>query len=99
LAALLYRNQWTEGTGWLDDAMVQRAAKSTPGSTRTTPRRHELRGRHEQGRHERPRDAAAELQQTPTFYIGTANGKLVPVVLGSSVDDTTLPNAIDAALR
>jgi protein-disulfide isomerase len=99
-AALLYRNQGTENSGWLDEAMVQRAAKSIPGldadKLAIDMGTQDIASKADTNDLEMQRQ---NVQQTPTFYIDTKNGKSVPVVLGSSVDDTTLPNAIEAALR
>ncbi len=98
-AELLYDNQGTENTGWLDDAMVARAAESIPG---LDPR---------QLWHDRTSSDVAQqastidsqqskdgVTSTPTIYVGKAGATPKQVTLSSPTDKQSVVQAIDAAL-
>jgi protein-disulfide isomerase len=96
---LLYDNQGTENTGWLDDAMVAQTAKSIPGlnprqlfDTRTSPAVKSQADRF---------DAQGDEQQvkgTPTLFVGKSGGQLSRVALTSPTDGRPLVDAIKSAL-
>jgi protein-disulfide isomerase len=100
LAQLLYDNQGTENTGWLDDRMVADAARSIPG---LNPRKLFA-----------TRDAAAVKAQaaafdreaaadgvtgTPTLFVAAPGTPRHEVSLASPTDEQSLVTAIEAALR
>ena len=93
-AQILYDNQGTENTGWLDDNMVAQAAASIPGlrvpqllsaakspAVVKTARQFDKEG------------AADGVSGTPTLFV---DGK--QVTLQSPTDETSLTHALDAAL-
>jgi protein-disulfide isomerase len=99
LAQLLYANQGTENTGWLNDKMVARAAESIPG---LNPRRL-LADRNSAA----VKDAAAVFDRqanaqnvtgTPTLFVGASGAKGEQVPLTSPTDEQTLVQSIDTAL-
>jgi len=97
-ASLLYDNQGTENTGWLDDNMVTSAASSIPGL-----RVHELLS----ARDSAPVKAAAQhvadlagadnVTSTPTILVGKTGTQGTVVTLASPTDEQTLVDAINAA--
>lgn len=98
-AQLLYDNQGTENTGWLDDSIVAQVAKSIPG---LNPRRlfserdsaavaSEASGFNAQA-------TADGVRGTPTLFVGKSGGKGTRVTLTSASDGTPVVRAIQAAL-
>ena len=98
-AQILYYNQGTENTGWLDDSMVSQAAASIPGlqvhvllAARSSGSiSDQAKGFDEQA-------TADKVTGTPTLYVGKSGkkGKLVP--LTGATDQKTLVDALDTAL-
>lgn len=99
-AELMYFNQKTENTGWLNDAMVGQVAASIPGlkvqqllsdrnsgAVKSTAREYDRQ------------QAADQVTGTPTLFVGKSGAKkLKQVALASSTDQQSLVDAIDAAL-
>jgi protein-disulfide isomerase len=93
---LLYQNQGTENTGWLNDAMIGSAYASIPGLDAQAAQR----DRHSSsiGAEERRVDQLAtadRLSGTPTILVGKTGGHLAEV----SNDITSVTAAINRALR
>lgn len=99
LAELLYDNQRTENTGWLDDRLVASAAESVPG---LSPKQVlAARGSSTVSAQAAQIDkagAAAGVRQTPTLFVGTGGSLGNVVALTSPTDAATLMRALDAAL-
>jgi len=98
-AQLLYDNQQTENTGWLNDAIVAKAAQSIPGvnprqlvQSASTSRVQAIAARID------AEATAKGVHQTPTLFVGKsgAPGKLVP--MASPTDGASVVAAIKAAL-
>jgi hypothetical protein len=97
---LLYTNQGTENTGWLNDAMVGQAVSSIPGV-----RVHDALNLQSAGSVAKLAsafDAAAVVNKvsgTPTLFVGKSgtNGKQVP--LTGPTDAKSLVTALDTALN
>jgi protein-disulfide isomerase len=96
---ILYYNQGTENTGWLDDSIIAQAAASVPGlqvhvllAARSSGAvSDQAKGFDEQA-------TADKVTGTPTLYAGKSGrkGKLVP--LTSATDQKALVDALDSAL-
>jgi protein-disulfide isomerase len=98
-AEILYDNQSTENTGWLNDGMVQQAAESIPGidprklfADRNAGSVHSLAASFDQA------GTADKVTGTPTLFVGKSgtHGKQVP--LSSPTDEAAVVSAIQAAL-
>jgi protein-disulfide isomerase len=100
LTQLLYLNQGTENTGWLDDGMVKSAAASIPGldvpllldsrsSAATDARARRFDGQ----------AAADAVTGTPTILVGKSRDTLRRVTLASPTDEHAVVKAVEAALR
>lgn len=97
---LLYANQGSENSGWLDDSMVAAAAKSIPGlevqtllDTRNTAGVVATAKRY---------DAQAKADRvggTPALYVGKSGSKLTAFSPGNAPDAATLSAGLDRALR
>jgi protein-disulfide isomerase len=97
---LLYANQGSENSGWLDDSMVTAAAKSIPGldvqtllNTRNAASVVDTAKRY---------DAEAKADRvggTPALYIGKSGGKLAAFSPRNAPDAAALSAALDQALR
>ena len=96
---LLYANQAGENSGWLSDDMVKAAASSIPGmdvsklvsdsggaSIGATAQRYVAQA------------TADKVSGTPTLLVGPSGGTLQTVGLQAPTDETSLTDAIDAAL-
>ncbi|HVM58529.1 MAG TPA: thioredoxin domain-containing protein [Gaiellaceae bacterium] len=99
-AQVLYDNQGTEDTGWLNDSMVTQAAASIPGLK--VPQL--LVQRKSAAVKKQASDVAAEaqadqVQGTPTVFVGKTGSKPTQVALQSGSDEQTLVQAIKAALQ
>ena len=98
-AQLLYANQGTENTGWLDDAIVARVAKSIPG---LNPKRlFGTRGSDAvKSRASTFDDRASEqgVQGTPTLFVGKSGAEGRQVELTSATDGSPVARAIQASL-
>ena len=97
---LLYFNQGTENTGWLDDAMIKAAAASIPGLD--VHAWSSARGSAAVTDQEKPVRRAGGMQdnvtETPTVLVGKTGGKLQKVSVSLSNIDS-LSAAIEAAQR
>jgi protein-disulfide isomerase len=98
-AQLLYFNQGSENTGWLDDSMIASAAASIPGvdvkALQNTMSSSAVAAK------ERTYDTQAQTDNvsgTPAIYVGKRGGNLAPVSPGQAPDVATLSAAIDKAL-
>jgi protein-disulfide isomerase len=99
-AEILYFNQKTENTGWLNDAMIGQAAASIPGlkvqqllSERNAGSvGNAAKKMDEQG-------TADQVSGTPTIFVGRTGKKGKQVPLASSTDKQSLVDALDAALN
>jgi protein-disulfide isomerase len=96
---ILYDNQATENTGWLNDAMVGQAVSSIPGvrvpevlslsssgSVKTQAKGFDAAG------------AADKVAGTPTLLVGKSGTKGKQVALTSATDEQSLVTALDTAL-
>ena len=94
---LLYDNQGTENTGWLDDNFVRAAFASLPGLNVAAAEkaRTQTATADEANRYDTQADAD-KVRGTPTILVGKTGGKLTEVV---SPDVANLSGAIQAALR
>ena len=94
---LLYDNQGTENTGWLDDNFVRAAFASLPGLNVAAAEkaRTQTAIADEANRYDTQADAD-KVRGTPTILVGKTGGKLTEVV---SPDVANLSGAIEAALR
>ena len=99
LTQILYANQGVENEGWLDDAMVKAAAGSIPGL--------DVEQLLEDINSADVATAAAafdasklenHITVTPTIFVGPRGETAHQVTLVSSVDENTVPAAIEAAL-
>jgi protein-disulfide isomerase len=96
---ILYYNQGTENTGWLDDAMVGQAVSSIPGihvhtvlnlvSSGTVSK--EAKAFDVQG-------ATDKVSGTPTLFAGKSGTKGKQIPLRSPTDSQSVITALDAAL-
>ena len=96
---LLYTNQGTENTGWLDDEFIRRAAASIPGLD--VPRLLEDRSSDSvraQGEEFDAQGEAAGVQSTPTVMVGKSAEDAEIVQMSSPTDTDAVMAAIDAAL-
>jgi protein-disulfide isomerase len=99
-AQILYDNQGTENTGWLNESMVGKAAASIPG----LKVQQLLTDRKSSTVKQQASNVAAQAQAdkvsgTPTVLLGKSGSKLVYVPLQSGGDETTLVSALKSALN
>jgi protein-disulfide isomerase len=99
-AQILYDNQGTENTGWLDDNMVAQAAASIPGLNVTQL----LSERKSSAVKSEAANVAAQAQAdnvsgTPTVLVGPSGKKLTYVPLANGGDEQALVKALNAALQ
>jgi protein-disulfide isomerase len=95
---LLYFNQGTENTGWLDESMVIAAGASIPGLK--VPQMLSDAKSSEVSKQADAFDAeakAAGVNSTPTILVGPTGGKLTAVAMSSPTDYQAVAAAIDAA--
>jgi protein-disulfide isomerase len=97
-AELLYDNQGTENTGWLDDNMVAAAAASIPGlpvhELLTTVSSASVKAR---AKNVGALAKADNVNHTPTIYVGKSGTHGAEVALTSPTDEATLVQAIQSA--
>lgn len=92
---LLYANQATENTGWLNDAMVKNAAFSIPGVDLRQLLADQGASRVAAEAKAFDADAkAANVRSTPTVLVGKTGGALHVVTLGSPTDEGAVVEAI-----
>jgi protein-disulfide isomerase len=100
LLELLYWYQREENSGWLDAKLVRSVAKNIPGlevepvvsALLGNPVSSEIQAFDNQAQSD-------NVEVTPTILVGKTGGPLKQVTLVSSIDENTVPNAVDAALR
>jgi protein-disulfide isomerase len=98
-AAILYDNQGTENTGWLNDAMVANAAASVPGL-----KVHQLLSERSSSAvkaAQKQVDADAitdKVTGTPSIFVGKTGTQGKYVVMSSPTDRASIVAAIDKAL-
>jgi protein-disulfide isomerase len=98
-AALLYYNQGTENTGWLDNNMIATAGASIAGMNVTKLFKDMGSSQVKKTASTIDAQMAADgVNQTPTLYVGKTGtkGKIVP--MSSATDKASLVDALDAAL-
>jgi len=99
-ASILYDNQGTENTGWLDDNMVTQAAASIPGL-----KVHQLLAERTSSAVKKAAANVAsqaqvdQVQGTPTILVGKTGSKPVEVPLQSGGDQQTLVQYLNSALQ
>ena len=97
---LLYFNQGTENTGWLDDKMVKAAASSIPGlDVRALLAARDSSPIKDQSKTFDTQSQRDYVRQTPTVIVGKTGGKLQQVSLSSLTDITSVSAAIETALH
>ena len=97
---LLYVNQGTENTGWLDDRMVSAVAASIPGlDVQQLLKARNSSATNDQATEFGTQAASDRVQGTPTILVGKSGGQLKPVPLDSPSDSQTIAAAIQAALK
>jgi len=98
LAEVLYDNQGTENTGWLNQSIVESAAASVPGL-----KVHELLNAMSSSAVRAGAQQVAQLvktygvTETPTIFVGKAGTRGTFVNMKSPTDEKTLTRAIEAA--
>ena len=98
-AQLLYDNQQTENTGWLNDAMVRRAAESIPGlNPRRVVRESTTPAAKNIGTRIDLQAKASGVVQTPTILVGKVPTVPKEVNMSSPTDLAALTAAINRAL-
>lgn len=98
-AQLLYDNQQTENTGWLNDAMVARAAESIPGANpREIVRQSRTPAAAATGTRIDGQAKADKIDSTPSILVGKTGATPQPVLLKNPTDAASLDAAIQAAL-
>jgi protein-disulfide isomerase len=96
---LLYDNQGSENTGWLNDAMVKSAAASIPGLAAGRLLSERSSGAiGDQAKAMDSQSSADGVKGTPTIFVGKSGSKPKLVTLSSPTDEATVAAAIDAAL-
>jgi protein-disulfide isomerase len=99
LASVLYANQGTENTGWLDDRMVTAAAASVPGLR--VPELLTARKSSAVSNAAKFVDGQASdnhVDSTPTLFVGKSGTPGTVVKLSSPTDSASLERAIQKAL-
>jgi protein-disulfide isomerase len=100
LAEILYDNQGTENTGWLDQSMVANAAASIPGLHVRTLLAAAGSAQVKAQAQTVDADAQADkINQTPTIFVGKSGTHGHEVQLASPTDKQPLVHAIETALR
>jgi len=99
-AQILYDNQGTENTGWLNDNMVVQAASSIPGLK--VPQllvQRKSASVKAAAANVAAQAQADQVQGTPTVFVGKTGSKPTQVALTSGSDETSLVQALNAALQ
>jgi protein-disulfide isomerase len=96
---ILYYNQGTENTGWLNDAMVGQAVSSIPGVRVHTILNNVSSGSvSSQAKTFDTQGAADKISGTPTLFAGKSGTKGKQIPLRSPTDSQSVVTALDAAL-
>jgi protein-disulfide isomerase len=99
-AQLLYYNQGSENSGWLDDTMIRSAAASIPGLDSRTLLAARNSGQITTAAKLVDSQATADrVSGTPQVYVGKTGGSPHEVTPGRAPDVAALSAAIDSALR
>jgi protein-disulfide isomerase len=99
LAEVLYGNQGTENTGWLDEAMVANAAASIPGlHVRTLLAALDSALVRAQAQTVDAEAKADKINQTPTIFVGKSGTHGSEVHMASPTDKQALVRAIQTAV-
>ncbi len=96
---LLYYNQGTENTGWLNDAMVGQAVSSIPGVR--VPDALNLRSAGSVTKQAKAFDAAGAVDKvsgTPTLFAGKSGTKGKQIPITGPTDEQSVVTALDTAL-
>jgi protein-disulfide isomerase len=99
-AEILYLNQGSENTGWLNDQIITSAAASIPGLdvSRLLARSNSDSVKARSSAFDK-QAAADNVRATPTILVGKSAGTLRPVTLTSPSDTQSIAAAIAAALH
>jgi len=98
-AELLYDNQRTENTGWLNDSMIASAAESIPGlDPKQVFTARDSSTIAAQAAQLDKEGAADKITGTPTLFVGTGGALGSQVHLKSPTDAATLTKTLDTAL-
>jgi protein-disulfide isomerase len=98
-AEVLYFNQQTENTGWLNEGMVASAAASIPGLDVTKLLSDRNSSAVAKAASTFDSEAVSDkVSSTPTLLVGRTGTKPTPVPLQSATDEPTLVSALDTAL-
>jgi protein-disulfide isomerase len=98
-AQLLYANQGTENTGWLDDNMVTQAALSVPGlNPRQLVDERNSSSVKQLGAAFDDDARSANVNATPTLFVARSGGPARRVPLQSPTDSASVEQAIQTAL-
>jgi protein-disulfide isomerase len=99
-AQILYLNQGSENTGWLNSQLITSAAASIPGldvpHVLAGSSSNAVKAQADTFDHEA---AADKVRATPTILVGKSGGALRPVALTSPSDEQSVASAINAALH
>ena len=99
LAEVIYYNQRTENTGWLDDTMIAQAAASIPGMDVHGMLNARSAGSvADQAKAFDDQAVKDKVSGTPTLFVGKTGTKGKLVQMASSTDQQALVDAISAAL-
>jgi protein-disulfide isomerase len=99
-ASILYDNQGTENTGWLDDNMVTQAASSIPGlKVPLLLAQRKSAAVRRAAANVAAQAQADQVQGTPTIFVGKTGSKPTQVPLQSGGDQKTLVQYINSALQ
>jgi protein-disulfide isomerase len=97
-AELLYENQGTENTGWLNDSMIAAVAASIPGLQVHTLLNARSSASVEAAQKQVDNLATnRKVTGTPTIFVGKTGTQGAQVNLASATDEQTLVDAIDNA--
>jgi protein-disulfide isomerase len=98
-AQIVYLNQGTENTGWLNDQMIVSTAASIPGLdvSRLLADSKSDTVKAQAGTYDQ-QAVGDSVQATPTILVGKSGGPLRPVTLTSPTDRQSVASAISAAL-
>jgi protein-disulfide isomerase len=97
-AELLYDNQGTENTGWLDDNMVTAAATSIPGLRVAELLTARNSAAVKSAAQNVAKLAAADsVNSTPTIFVGKTGTHGMQLTLKSPTDEATVVAAVNAA--
>ena len=98
-AEILYDNQRTENTGWLNDAMIESAAESIPGiNPLKVDQQRNLASATQAAAASDNAATQDKVNSTPTLFIQSASKPYSQVPIASPTDEATLISSVNAAL-